>query len=174
MSVDVPTVWVVLALVIAMIAFVFSALVWLGTRAGDRDGDARAEVRLRWAGRPDGRELEAVVTVTNPAVTAAMVSARANPASALALMVRAPRTVHVPLRERSRLRDTTMLLGAAAAGRPARWIVPLGIQRARAAVRVEIRLDQDRRARLLRYVLAVPAAPSGMTRPLGVRDPQEA
>lgn len=171
---DASTAWAVLALIVPAIAIGFSCLVWLGIRAGDREGDARAKVRLTWGARPDGWELQAVVTVNNPSRTAALVSARANPVSALALVVGAPHSVRVPFRERRRLMETTMLLGAAESGVPANWVLPLGIQSDATAVRVDIRLDQHQRARLLRYLIAVPAAPSGSTRSLGVRDPQDA
>lgn len=168
------TTWALLALAVAVIAIGFCTLVWLGIRAGDRADDARARVRLAWAGRPDGWELQAVVSVTNPSRGATMVSARASEATVLALLFSAPHSVRTPVRERRRLMETTMLLGAVESGEPAGWVFPVGIPSKASAVRVDLRVDQHRRARLLRYVIAVPTAPSDAPTSLGVRDSQDA
>jgi hypothetical protein len=174
MSSDGTTNLLVLISVIAAIAGGFSALVWLGLRAGDRDDDARAAVRLAWAERPDGWELRAIVDVTNPSGTPALVSVRSYPVPAVALIIGEPRSVQVPFRERRRLRDSTILLGAAGRDEAEQWTIPLGFERGAHAMRVDLRLDQHRRARLMRYLLPVPVTPSGTIGSLGMRDPQDA
>jgi hypothetical protein len=171
---SIGTIALVFSLVTAALLAGFLVLVWLGLRAGDHDDDARVDVRLAWSARPDGHELRAIVDVNNPSPTAAMVSARNSVVPALALMLGEPRSVAVPFRERRRLMSSTMLLGAADSAAPAHWVLPIGLDPDVAGVRVDLRLDQRHRARVMRYLLPVPSLPASAADLFGLRDPQGA
>jgi hypothetical protein len=70
--------------------------------------------------------------------------------------------------------SSTMLLGAADSAAPAHWVLPIGLDPDVAGVRVDLRLDQRHRARVMRYLLPVPSLPASAADLFGLRDPQGA
>jgi hypothetical protein len=111
----------------------------LGFRDGDRDEDARVDVHIVASPAPDGRVLEAVIVVRNPAPAAVLGSARITRATPLARLVSFPSAVRTVTLHRRSLGERAVL-GAVPAHSSRTWRVPVGDDHA--LHRVQVWLDQ--------------------------------